>query len=81
MDSNGNFYASEEVKEELAKAVGEKVGAMADAPQDSVEVDIDVAKALSKMNHQARRVFHSERRRGATAEAALSAAVNSLPVR
>lgn len=84
MDSSGRMYMPPEYESELAKMFEKKAEQLRDeitfgaAPEDALPIDDEtVAKELAGMNRTARRVYFSERRRGATEQAALASARES----
>ena len=82
MDSNGNMYLDEAARKALEEAFGEDA-AKGFQPTPALETEMlgidnmKVAYALSRLNHKARQVYFSERRRGASEEEALGAAEQS----
>jgi hypothetical protein len=85
MDDRGNLYAStQDDRDRLAALLfdrAEKVGDTADMPSNAMPMDMSLAEDLAQLNHNCRRVFYSERRRGRSIVHAMETARNSLPER
>lgn len=85
MDTEGNLYANEEGRKHIDELLEaklrdatddlKKVRDLKDAPKDGIRIESEkVLQAVLMMNRHQRRVFFSERRRGASEEEALCAA-------
>lgn len=81
MDSSGGMHVPAELKATLEKAYGKPVDVTTGPPPaGSLLIESEeIARELAVMNRAARLIFRSERRRGASEEAALETAKNSLP--
>jgi len=78
MDSKGHLYANKAALEAMEERLREAFTPTEAMPADAIEVaNPKVAETLAKMNRKARRVYFSERRRGASEDEALAAAEGS----
>ena len=75
MDSNGNLYANKAALEAMDEQFREHFKPAAQQPSDALPIeDGYIASRLALCNRRARKVFFSERRRGASEAEALAAA-------
>lgn len=78
MDSSGNMYANKAALEAMEETLREHFKPTEAMPADALAIDDqEVAGALARLNHRARRVYFSERRRGRDEHASLVAARES----